>query len=86
MESIKSRVDKAIEDGVLTTAEHEELMELIHKDGKLDTEEREQLGRISRLTQSGELKIVDEDREASYERRREDLKKKLLEKAKSNPS
>lgn len=86
MESIKSLVDKAIEDGVLTTAEHEELMELIHKDGKLDIQEREQLARISRLTQSGELKIVDEDREASYERRREDLKKKLLEKAKSNPS
>ena len=35
MSDIKELVDRAIEDGVLTEEEHEEIMERIHKDGKL---------------------------------------------------
>ena len=79
MGHIKDIVDKAIEDGVLTQAEHEEIMDAIHADGEIDDVEREQLSRIFKLTQEGKIQVVDADRDASYERKKEEVRKKLLD-------
>lgn len=60
---LKEFVDRIVADGVLTNAEHEMLMNLIHKDGKIDEEESAQISRIFRLMKAGKLKVVDAERE-----------------------
>ncbi len=69
MTLVKEIVDRAVEDGVITNAEHEAFIELVHKDGIIDPEESEQISRIFRLIQAGKVKIVDELREASERRK-----------------
>ena len=79
MSDLLQTIERAIADGILTTDEHEEMMTMIHKDGQIDAEEKAALSRIFQLIQSGQLKVVDHEREASYERRREEVKNKLSE-------
>ncbi len=75
--NIKEVFDRAIEDGVMTSAEHEAFIDLIHKDGVIDPEESEQISRLFRLIQAGKLVIVDEERERAADRKRaEALRKK----------
>ncbi len=74
---LSEMLDQIIADGVMTSEEHEAFMEEVHADGKIDEHEKAQISRIFKLIQEGKLKIVDEDREKSEARRREDLKKKL---------
>jgi CBS domain containing-hemolysin-like protein len=71
-------VDRFIEDGVLTTEEHDELMAMVHADGKIDDDEKAEISRIFKLIQQGTLKVVDPDREASEQRRKDEVRKKLL--------
>ncbi len=76
---LSEMVDKFIEDGVLTHDEHEELMDRIHADGQIDDNEKALISKIFSLIQSGELKVVDPEREQSEERRRQEIKEKLLQ-------
>ncbi|MCC6220324.1 MAG: TerB family tellurite resistance protein [Deltaproteobacteria bacterium] len=66
---IKEFVDRIVEDGVMTNAEHDMLMHLIHKDGKIDDDESEQISRIFRLMKVGKLKIIDAVR-SEFDRKR----------------
>lgn len=68
--SLHKFVDDIVADGVMTSAEHEAFMELVHTDGEIDDEESAQISRIFQLIQSGELVVVDEEREAINERRK----------------
>ena len=77
MAKVIEMLDQIIEDGIMTSEEHEALMEEIHADGKIDEIEKAQISRIFRLIKEGKLKIVDEEREKHEARRREELKKKL---------
>jgi hypothetical protein len=77
MSKVIEMLDEIIADGIMTSAEHEALMEEIHADGKIDEVERAQISRIFKLIQEGKLKIVDEEREKHEARRRDELKKKL---------
>ena len=64
MSDIKDLVDKYVADGVMTSQEHDEFMARVHADGQIDAEEQEQISRIFSLISSGQLKIVDEERDA----------------------
>lgn len=63
MTSIKEKVDRIIEDGVMTEDEHQEFMDTVYADGEVDDEESEQISRIFALIKEGKLKVVDKDRE-----------------------
>lgn len=76
MGSVKDILDRALSDGIMTYQEHEEFIEMVHKDGVIDAEESEQISRIFRLIQAGQLQIVDEDRETFADKKRaESLRK-----------
>jgi len=77
MASIKELVDQIIADGVLTREEHDSFIEQVHADGEIDQEESEQISRLFRMIQEGQLKVVDEEREKAEALRRMDLEKKL---------
>ncbi len=55
--SIKQLVDRIVADGVITKAEHEEFLRKVKEDGKIDKEESEQISRLRRMIEKGELKI-----------------------------
>lgn len=74
---IKELVDQYIADGVLTREEHDQLINSISADGEIDQEESAQISRIFQLIASGQLKIVDEEREKFAAQRRAELEKKL---------
>ncbi len=63
MASLKEMFDQFIADGVLTREEHDEFIEAIHADGKIDDEERAQISRMFTLIKEGKLKVVDTERE-----------------------
>ena len=56
--NIKERVDKIIEDNILTETEYGELVLSIEADGKIDAAENEQLCRLNALLESGQLTLV----------------------------
>ena len=55
--SIKKLVDRIIEDGVITKAEHEEFLRKVKEDDKIDQEESKQISRLREMIEKGELKI-----------------------------
>ncbi len=55
--SIKELVDRIIEDGVITKAEHEEFLLKVKENGKIDSEESKQISRLRKMIEKGELKI-----------------------------
>ena len=55
-------LDRIIKDGVVTQDEYDRFIELVHLDGKISEEERAELSRLFRLVQSGEIEIINEDR------------------------
>lgn len=55
--SIIQRVDTALAAGTISESEHEELLRLIHADGKIDEEEKQQLSRLFDARQSGALRV-----------------------------
>lgn len=63
MGSLKEMLDQYIEDGVLTREEHDEFMEQIHADGKIDAEEKAEISRMFQLIREGKLVVVDNERE-----------------------
>ena len=75
---LKEMVEKFIEDGELSYEEHEELMEQIHADGQIDAEEKALISKIFKLIQSGELKVINPERDASEQRRKDEVRKKLM--------
>jgi polyhydroxyalkanoate synthesis regulator phasin len=77
MGKIKELVDKFVEDGVLTREEHDEFIQTIHADGQVDAEESAEISRLFKLIQEGKLQVVDQEREASQAKRREEVQRKL---------
>ena len=55
--SIKKLVDRIIEDGVITKAEHEEFLRKVKEDDKIDQEESKQTSRLREMIEKGELKV-----------------------------
>lgn len=78
-ETLSQYVDKIIEDGIITTEEHEQFMELVHTDGKIDEEESAQLSRIFQLISSGKVKVVDKERDNVDREKLEAAKNELLQ-------
>ena len=80
MSSLKEMMDQFVADGVLTRDEHDEFIETVHADGKIDDDERAQISRMFQLIREGKLKVVDSERD-----RFEAIKRKeALEKALAN--
>ena len=78
MSLIKSMLDKFIEDGVLTKDEHDQFIEQISADGKIDVEEKAQMSRMFQLIKEGKLKVVDEEREKfAILKKKEELQKAI---------
>ena len=71
MSKITEIFNEIIEDGVITRDEYDGFFEQMQKDGVIDEEENSLISRMFQLIQSGEIKIVDDEREKS------DLRKKL---------
>lgn len=65
MSALKRFVDEIIEDGVITSEEHQQFTDLVHADGVIDAEESEQISRIFRLVAEGKVAILDESRDVS---------------------
>ena len=78
-ETLSQYVDKIIEDGIITTEEHEQFMKLVHADGKIDEEESAQLSRIFQLISSGKVKVVDKERDNVDREKLEAAKNELLQ-------
>ncbi len=57
MSSIKEMVDKIIEDAVIDKEEYAQLMKSFHEDGKIDSEEKEEIGRLYTLIKEGKITI-----------------------------
>ena len=55
--NIKERVDKIIEDKIITRAEYQEFLESVMDDGEIDPQESEQITRLRKLIDSGKLKV-----------------------------
>ena len=58
--NIKELVDKIVSDGRLTVNEHKLLLRKIHKDGKIDQKENEQITRVLNMIKNGKLKLKEE--------------------------
>ncbi len=58
---VKAIVDKALEDGALTSAENDEIEAAIMADGIISDEELELLESIGRKVRSGEIKLIGPD-------------------------
>jgi hypothetical protein len=78
-ESLEEFVDHIIEDGIITTEEHDKFMELVHADGEIDAEESALISKIFKLIQSGQVKVVDKDREAVSRQEADEVKQAALE-------
>jgi uncharacterized protein (AIM24 family) len=63
MNRIEAIIDQTLAKGVLTQAEHDELMRLINHDGVVDEFETQQLSRLSGAIEQGKLRVVDTDRQ-----------------------
>ncbi len=77
-------LDKFVEDGVLTREEHDQFIEQVSADGKIDPEERIQMQRMFELIKTGKLKVVDEEREKFDLIKKKEALQKKLDSAKSN--
>ncbi len=58
MSRIEKLIAEAIERGEITHAEHERIMSLVHRDGKIDAAERELLSKLFEAMQSGRLQLT----------------------------
>ena len=56
---IKSIVDRAVEDGKLTRAEHLKILEAVSVDGVVHDDEQVQLDRLNKLIENGVVEVVD---------------------------
>ncbi len=84
MSTLKDMLDKFVEDGVLTREEHDQFIEQVSADGKIDPEERIQMQRMFELIKTGKLKVVDEEREKFDLIKKKEALQKKLNSAKSN--
>ncbi|MCC6933866.1 MAG: hypothetical protein IT292_11560 [Deltaproteobacteria bacterium] len=79
MADIKAMFAQITADGVVTRDEHDELMEEIHADGKIDAEENAIISELFKLMKEGKIKIVDSEREKAEYLRRQELQEKLTQ-------
>lgn len=81
MSTIRSMLDKFIEDGIITRDEHDQFVEQMSADGKIDDDERSQISRMFQLIREGKLKVVDHEREKFDALKRKELAEKLAAKS-----
>jgi polyhydroxyalkanoate synthesis regulator phasin len=55
--SIKQLVDRIVADGVLTEKEHQEFLNKVREDNRIDPEESEQIARLMKMIENGELNV-----------------------------
>lgn len=77
MADIKELFEQIIEDGIISREEHDEFIEMVHADGRIDADESAMISRMFKLIQEGKLKVVDEERSVSEARRRKQLMEKF---------
>ena len=56
---IQAIIDRCEAQGIMTQAEHDRVIRLIHRDGKIDAEESEQLSRMFSLLRTGKIRLTD---------------------------
>lgn len=78
-ESLSQFVENMISDGIITSQEHEEFMSLVHEDNEIDEHESALISKIFKLISSGEVKVVDEQREQVCREETEKIKKEAIE-------
>ena len=59
MSRIRRLTDRILEDKVVTRGEYEELMQALYEDGKIDLAEKNQIERICKLVDQGEVTLED---------------------------
>ena len=79
MASLKEMLDQFVEDGVLTRDEHDQFIEQVHADGKIDNDEKAEISRMFQLIREGKLTIVDSERERFAEMKRREAAAKTAE-------
>ena len=79
MASLKEMLDQFVEDGILTRDEHDQFIEQVSADGKIDNEERAQISRMFQLIREGKLTVVDSERERFDEMKRREAAAKVAE-------
>jgi len=79
MASLKQMLDHFVEDGILTRDEHDQFIEQVSADGKIDDEERAQISRMFQLIREGKLTVVDSERERFVEMKRREAAAKTAE-------
>jgi hypothetical protein len=57
--NIQNFVDQIIQDRVLTKAEQDQFTHLVMADGRISTEERIQIERLTQLIEKGEIRVID---------------------------
>ncbi len=70
MGALKEMLDAFVEDGILTREEHDQFIEQVSADAKIDAEERAQISRMFQLIRDGKLMVVDNERERFAEMKR----------------
>lgn len=58
MGQVEEIISKSLESGEMTEAEHDKVMSLIHRDGRIDDKEKEILSELFSAIQSGAIKLV----------------------------
>ncbi|MCB0324828.1 MAG: AIM24 family protein [Bdellovibrionales bacterium] len=64
MSKIDAFIAESLASGVMTQDRHDEIMLLIQRDGEIDEQETEQLSRLFRAVQSGQIRVVDNSESA----------------------
>jgi len=78
-ESLHQFVEAMIADGIISTKEHEEFMDLVHEDNEIDEEESALISKIFKLISSGQVKVVDEERDKVCRETSEQIKKEAVD-------
>lgn len=63
MENLAQLIEESIAAGEMTQATHDKIMKEIHRDGQIDQEESKLLSKLFQATRTGELRIIDSERD-----------------------
>ncbi len=64
MDNLAKIIEESIAAGEMTQSVHDKIMKAIHRDGQIDQEESKLLSLLFQATRTGELRIIDSDRDA----------------------
>jgi len=57
-QNLLDMIKKAISDGEITTSEDDQILALVHKDGKIDNQEQRLLSQLQQMLADGSVKRV----------------------------